>query len=129
MRLKIIAILLICIIFALSMLDSPEYIHSIHLDLSGSFDLHTIVTNILRVEFIFKDYYVTRDNFFSILENSIDNKESFLPFILITHHLSAVITDFQNTELKNPVLPFPVFTEDHPIRKTQKLVGISIIRS
>lgn len=129
MRLRIIAILLVCIIFALCILDSPEYIHCIHLDLPVSFDLHKIVMNILKVDFVCKSYYVTWDNFFSILENSIDNKESFLPFILVADHLLSVIIDCRNNDLESPAQPFPVFIEDNLIPKTLKLTGISIIRS
>ena len=129
MRLKIIAIVLVCIIFSLSILDSPEYVHCIHLDLPGSFGLHAIVFNILKVQVISNVYYVTRDNFFSILENSLDNKEYFLPFILLSDHLSSVLIGCQNSDPKHPAHPVTVFIEDNPVSKTQKLVGISIIRS
>ena len=129
MRLKTIAILLICIIFTLSILDSPEYIHCIHLDLPGALALHAIVFNILKVDIVSKCYYVTENNFFSILENSLDNKEFFLLLNFISCHLLSVLIDCRNTDLENLSYTLTVFIENNTIATIPKLIGISIIRS
>lgn len=129
MRLKIIAILVVCIFLTLSILDTPEYVHCINLDLPGSIGLHATVFNILKVKIISKACNMARDNFISILENSIDNKEYFLPLILLYDHLSTFLTVCRNSDLKYPLHPITILIEENAVPEITKIIGISIIRS
>ena len=125
MRYKIIAILIVCIFFTLSTLDTPEYVHFIKLDLPQ----HAIVSNILNMEIISKACNITFDNFISILENSIDSKEYFFPLIMLSDHLSPSVTVYCKSGLKYPNYRSAILIEENAGSEITKLVSISIIRS
>jgi len=128
-HLRIIAILLVCIILALSIIDSPEYIHCIHLDLPGSLDLHAIVFDIIKVDIISKCSYEIRDSFFSILEDSLDHKESVISLFFLAYHLLSFLIGRRNTDLGDPALSLSVLVEQPLISNVPNLIGISVIRS
>lgn len=129
MRLKIITIFVFCIFFTLSILDTPEYVHCINPDLPDSLDLHVIVSNILKVEIISKACDMQFENFISILENSIDNKEYFLPLIMLSDHLSSFITIYGNNDSEHAKQIFKILIDENAVSEVTKLIGISIIRS
>ena len=129
MRLKIIAIFVVCIFLNLSILDTPEYIHCINPDLPDSLDLHLIVSNILKVEIISKASNMTFDNFISILENSIDSKEYFFPLKILLDYLSIFIKIYGNSDSEYPKHKFKILIKENAISEITKLIGISIIRS
>ncbi|MGA1839004.1 MAG: hypothetical protein ACMUIU_00115 [bacterium] len=126
MRLKIIAIFVVCIFFTLSILDTPEYVHCINLDLLDTSDLHVVVSNILKAEILSKFCDKTFENFISILENSIDNKEYFLSQIMLSDHIATI---YGNSESEYPKHRFTFLFEENAVSEITKLIGISIIRS
>ncbi|MGA1863974.1 MAG: hypothetical protein ACMUHX_02815 [bacterium] len=128
MRLKIIAIFVVCIFLTLSILDTPEYVHCINPDLPDSLDLHLIVSNILNVKIISKAFDITFKNFISILENSLDDKEYFLPLIMLSDHLSSFISKNSNSYSEYPKQTFKILIDKNLVSEVTKLIGISIMR-
>lgn len=75
MRLKVVAIFLICIFLALSILDAPEYVRCMDVGICEFLELHAHSVYILNLDVMRHHSHEARNNFFSILEDIVDSKE------------------------------------------------------
>jgi len=83
MRLKVLSIFLVCLILALSILDSPEYVRCGHIFLCEFLELHAHLEGILGSDSIKGSFLIRKDNFFSILENLLYRKELIQEIIIV----------------------------------------------
>lgn len=135
MRLKVLAIFLVCLILALSILDAPEYVHCVHIDICEFLDLHGHLDNVLRSDIIKQITHSVKNNFYFVLKDLTDSKE--LIKKLIIFYLVAILYVFKiscaYTKIKNPVLLNtkykPHFLEKNLVPQALKFIEISVILS
>lgn len=135
MRLRVLAIFLICLILALSILDAPEYVRCVHTDICEFLDLHGHLDNILRSDIIKQISHAAKNNFYFILEDLIDSKELiknliifYLVAILYSFKISLALKKNQNTVLLKTKHAHPLF-ENNLTSQTLKFIEISVILS
>jgi len=78
MKLKVLAISLICLILALSILDAPEYVRCTDIGLCEFLELHGHLDNILKSDIIRHISNIAKNNLFSMLESIINSKDSII---------------------------------------------------
>ena len=135
MRIKGIAILLICLILVLSLMDAPEYIHCIHIDLCEFLELHAHLDNVLKSDHIKHISYTPGNNFFLMLEDIITNREfvnitipSYVPLILMSVKTSCDLKNKENLVLTN-IAHASLLIQNRLTAQTLELIKISVIRS
>ena len=135
MRLKVLAIFLVCLILALSILDAPEYVRCAHTDICEFLDLHGHLDNVLKSDIIKQISHVAKNNFYFILEDLIDSKELikklvifYLIAILYSFKISLALKKNPNTFLLKTKHTLPLF-ENNLTSQILKLIEISVILS
>lgn len=135
MRLKVLAIFLVCLILALSILDAPEYVRCAHTDICEFLDLHGHLDNILKSDIIKQISHAAKNNFYFILEDLIDSKELiknlfifYLLAILYSFKISCTYTKSKIPILLNTKHIGPLF-ENILTSETPKFLEISVILS
>ena len=134
MRLKVLAVFLVCLILALSILDAPEYVHCVHIDICEFLDLHGHLDNILRSDIIKQITHSVKNNFYFILEDLTDSKK--LIKKLIIFYLVAILYVFKiscaykkkDTPLLSTKHKPPLF-EENLVHQVLEFVEISVILS
>jgi len=135
MRLRVLAIILVCLILMLSILDAPEYVRCTDTGICEFLDLHGHVADIQKSDILKHVSYIVINNFFSLLENSINSKELIQNFIIFcipdtrdSFKISCPLLIGQNKDLEktNHITPFK---ENSLYSQNLKLVQISVIRS
>lgn len=135
MRLKVLAIFLICLILALSVLDAPEYVRCVHVDICEFLDLHGHMDNILKSDIIKQISLATKNNFYFVLEDLTDSKELlkkliifYLISILYVFKISCAYKKAKDHVLLNTKHKPPLF-EKNLVPQTLKFIEISVILS
>ena len=135
MRLKVLAIFLVCLILALSILDAPEYVRCVHTNICEFLDLHGHLDNILKSNIIKQITHAAKNNFYFILEDVIDTKELIknliifcLLSILYAFKISCAYTKAKNPVLLNTKHKSPLFENDLT-SQTLKFLEVSVILS
>ncbi|MGA1863693.1 MAG: hypothetical protein ACMUHX_01390 [bacterium] len=135
MRLKVLAIFLVCLILALSILDAPEYVHCVHIDICEFLDLHGHLDNILKSDIIKRISFAAKNNFYLVLEDLTDSKELlkrliifYLIAILYIFKISCAYKKTKDHVLLNTKHKPPLF-EKNLVPQTLKFVEISVILS
>ena len=135
MRLKVLAIFLVCLILALSILDAPEYVRCAHTDICEFLDLHCHLDNVLRSDIIKQISHAVKNNFYFILEDLIDSKELIknliifcLPAILYSFKILLDLKKNQNTVFLKSKHTLPLFA-NILTSKTPKFIETSVILS
>lgn len=90
---KVLAILLICLILSLSILDAPEYVRCTDIGICEFLDLHAYSANILSLDIIMRFFNAPKNKFYSVLENLIISKESIQNFVNLC--IPAIIDSFK----------------------------------
>ena len=132
---KVLAILLICLILSLSILDAPEYVRCTNVGMCEFLDLHAHQANILKLNTIMRFYNTAKNNYSSILENLIISKESIQSFVTLC--IPAIIESFKflfplkKTRNKFFIKKEQTFhlAENDLTVQTIDIVKISVIRS
>jgi len=132
---KALKIFLICLILTLSILDAPEYIHCVHLGLCEFLELNAHFPNITRSDIKEHHPRTVKNNFFSFLENLVNNNELikklilfYLPFIITFLKLSCILMKKKTLYLRNIGLP-SFLVENKISSHSLKILEISVIRS
>ena len=135
MRLKVLAIFLIFLFVMLSILDAPAYVRCTDIGMCEFLDLHGHLANVLKSDIIRDFSSIILNNFFRLLENSINSKELILNFIIFcipdsrdSFAIACPLLMGQNADLekKSHITPFK---ENGLYSQNLKLVRISVIRS
>lgn len=135
MRLKVLAIFLVLLFVMLSVLDAPAYVRCSDIGICEFLDLHGHLSNVLKSDIIRYFSSIILNNFFTLLENSINNKELILNFIIFcvpdsrdSFAIACPLLMGQNADLekKNHITPFK---ENSLYSQNLKLVQVSVIRS
>lgn len=135
MRLKVLAIFLVCLILALSILDAPEYVHCVHIDICEFLDLHGHLDNVLRSDIIKRITHSVKNNFCFVLQDLTDIKELikkliifYLVAILYVFKISCAYKKIKDTVLLSTKHKPPLF-EKNLVPQALKFVEISVILS
>lgn len=134
---KIINIILICLILALSILDAPEYIHCVHVGLCEFLEIQGNLSICLKSDITEHHSRLARNNFFIFLEDlayTYSNELAKglilfdLPFILTSLKFSSILPKKKNLYLQK-INSASFLTEDNIISISIKILEISVIRS
>lgn len=135
MKLKVIAISVICLILSLSILDAPEYVRCTDIGICEFLEIHGHLDNILTSDIICHISHVISNNFFPMLEGIINSKERIQnlicfsnPAILNFPEISCNLIKSQDPDLAKKI-PVPCLKESKSIEQNLKIVKISVIRS
>ena len=135
MKLKVLAISLICLILALSILDAPEYVRCTDIGLCEFLELHGHLDNILKSDIIRHISNIAKNNLFSMLESIINSKELIQDLISFSNlavinfsKISCTLTKNQGLDLVKKPRASPLI-ENNSIEQNLKIVKISVIRS
>jgi len=82
-RVKGIAVFLICLICVLSLLDAPEYIRCRDIDLCEFLEIYAHLDNLHKSDLMMYLSHIPRSNFFSMLEGIVSNKDLIQDLILL----------------------------------------------
>jgi hypothetical protein len=135
MKLKGLAIILVCLILAMSILDAPEYVRCTSLGICEFLDLHAHLDNLFKSDMIKQISRVSKINFYSLLEDLINSKELIKNLIIFC--IPAILSSFKISlalkKSKNPVLlntrHLPPLLENNITSQTLKFIEISVILS
>lgn len=120
---------------ALSILDAPEYVRCVDIDICEFLDIHGHLDNVLRSDIIKQISHAAKNNFYFILEDLIDSKELIKNLIifymlafLYAFKISLDLKRNQDTVLLKTKHTLPLF-ENNLTSQTLRLIEISVILS
>ena len=135
MRSRILTLLLICLIIALSILDAPEYVRCIDIGLCEFLEVTGHIMNHFKKFIIQFTSFSAKYNFFSILEETTDTRKLLNNIIILL--LPAIFRFFKNSYslIKNQVtillktVHFTPLCDNISCLQNLKFIEISVILS